>query len=128
MNEEIEYAEMLEIPVSTVNIVKKKRGKKRKNQDADLQESVIEKINDKMQTPETEIRAEADLFAEGANSDGRVDFHDDLERIDTVRLYSEDEKRRIWEQERLRANDVDLDVDYENEVGRYEAYPSTRSA
>ena len=49
MNEAIEYAEMLEIPVSTVNVVRKKRGKKRKNQDADLQESVIEKINDKMQ-------------------------------------------------------------------------------
>ena len=30
MNEEIEYAEMLEIPVSTVNVVKKKRGRKRK--------------------------------------------------------------------------------------------------
>ncbi len=104
MNEEIEYAEMLEIPVSTVNIVKKKRGKKRKNQNADLQESVIEKINDKMQAPAEEIRADADLFAESANSDGRVDFHDDLERIDTVRLYSEDEQTG-----ELNPHDLDLD-------------------
>lgn len=104
MNEEIEYAEMLEIPVSTVNIVKKKRGRKRKNQNTDLQESVIEKINDKMQTPDGEIHADADLFAESANSEGRVDFHDDLERIDTVRLYSEDEQTG-----ELYSHDVDLD-------------------
>lgn len=91
MNEEIEYAEMLEIPVSTVNIVKKKRGKKRKGQNVDLQESVIEKINDKMQTPAPEIRADAELFAESANSDGKVDFHDDFERVAPVLLYSEDE-------------------------------------
>ena len=30
MNEEIEYAEMLEIPVSTVNVVRKRRSRKRK--------------------------------------------------------------------------------------------------
>ena len=31
MNQEIEYAEMLEIPVSTVNVVRKKRRKKQEN-------------------------------------------------------------------------------------------------
>ena len=30
MNEEIEYAEMLEIPVSTVSVVQKKSARKRK--------------------------------------------------------------------------------------------------
>ena len=44
MNEEIEYAEMLEIPVSTVNVVKK-RGRKPKKSTA-LKEQVISKVND----------------------------------------------------------------------------------
>lgn len=45
MNEEIEYAEMLEIPVSTVNMLKrKKRGKKE-----DLKVRAIEQVNDKME-------------------------------------------------------------------------------
>ena len=44
MNEEIEYAEMLEIPVSTVNVVKK-RGRKPKKSTA-LKEKVISKVND----------------------------------------------------------------------------------
>ena len=35
MNEEIEYAEMLEIPVSTVNVVRKPR-KRKKNESAPL--------------------------------------------------------------------------------------------
>ena len=44
MNEEIEYAQMLEIPVSTVNVVKK-RGRKPKKSTA-LKEKVISKVND----------------------------------------------------------------------------------
>lgn len=49
MNEEIEYAEMLEIPVSTVNVVKK-RGRKPKKSTA-LKEKVISKVNDAAETP-----------------------------------------------------------------------------
>ena len=48
MNEEIEYAEMLEIPVSTVNVIRK-TNKKRKDARGDSQEmkeEVISKIND----------------------------------------------------------------------------------
>ena len=55
MNEEIEYAEMLEIPVSTVNVVKKKQTKKRKlfsrhenKLGAYLKESVLQRVNDKV--------------------------------------------------------------------------------
>ena len=44
MDEEMEYAEMLEIPVSTVNVTKK-RGRKPKKQQ-DLKEKVITKVND----------------------------------------------------------------------------------
>jgi hypothetical protein len=88
MNEEIEYAEMLEIPVSTVNIVKKKRGKKRKGTDVDLQESVIEKVNDKMDAPTaTESAQPLDVDTEEG---GSVDFYDTVDRVDTVRLYGEE--------------------------------------
>lgn len=45
MNEEIEYAKMLEIPVSTVNVVpKKRRFRAKKN---DLKEKLITKINNR---------------------------------------------------------------------------------
>ena len=112
MNEEIEYAEMLEIPVSTVNVVKKKRGRKRKAEALEpsahpaqvampnLKESVIAQVNGKMQQDpivepaiaENEITAEAALFAESANSGGNLDFGEIPERIDTVRVYSAREK------------------------------------
>ncbi len=44
MDEEMEYAEMLEIPVSTVNVTKKRGRKPKKAQD--LKEKVITKVND----------------------------------------------------------------------------------
>lgn len=44
MDEEMEYAEMLEIPVSTVNVTKKRGRKPKKPQD--LKEKVITKVND----------------------------------------------------------------------------------
>ena len=44
MDEEMEYAEMLEIPVSTVNVTKKRGRKPKKTQD--LKEKVITKVND----------------------------------------------------------------------------------
>ena len=101
MNEEIEYAEMLEIPVSTVNVVRKKRSKKSKNKPSqtvaaavDLKETVIEKVNDKLETDE-KVVADADLFAESANSEGTLDLGDIPDRIDTVRLYSDGEYERI---------------------------------
>ncbi len=91
MNEEIEYAEMLEIPVSTVNVVRKKRRKKTvevtANENAALKASVIDSVNDRVQNPET-LTAEPELFAEAANSNGELDFDPVPERIDTVRLYS----------------------------------------
>ena len=115
MNEEIEYAEMLEIPVSTVNVVKKKRGRKRKAESqeqtfapvapapatpSNLKETVIAQVNGKMEQDlsvdpaiaENEITAEAAMFAESANSGGKLDFGEIPERIDTVRLYSAREK------------------------------------
>jgi hypothetical protein len=50
MNDELDYAEMLEIPVSTVNIVKKKSIFKRKtNENGDLKEEVLDSVNQKME-------------------------------------------------------------------------------
>ncbi len=56
MNEEIEYAEMLEIPVSTVNMVRKKKRQKRE----DLKESVISSVNAKMTSEEDGLNARED--------------------------------------------------------------------
>ena len=83
MNEEIEYAQMLEIPVSTVNVVRKKRIKKRKTQD--IKETVLSKVNDKLSEEEGRIVEAAPL----AEDYGEVDFSDIPERIDPVRLYAE---------------------------------------
>lgn len=57
MNEELDYAEMLEIPVNTVNVVKKKsifkrKGAKRQQvkpqQQEDLKERVVESVNERV--------------------------------------------------------------------------------
>ena len=107
MNEEIEYAEMLEIPVSTVNVAKKRRKNKKTEQDKPLKDTVIEQVNDKLQenAPHS-LESEQLLSDEGT---GELRFDSDVERIDTVRLYSADEERKIWEKERLSAEDFALD-------------------
>ena len=141
MNEEIEYAEMLEIPVSTVNVVRKKRARKRKAQPAttsasntDLKDALIEQVNDKIfqENDSTntensdEITADSALFAESANAQGNVDFGDIPERIDTVRLYSARENARKKEI-RLLAEEYSIDGDdFENEGGRYETKRETK--
>lgn len=52
MEQELDYAEMLEIPVSTVNVVKKKsifrRPKKAKEEQDDLKEQVVDSVNERM--------------------------------------------------------------------------------
>ncbi len=49
MNEELDYAEMLEIPVSTVNVVKKKSlFKRRARPEEDLKEQVVDTVNERM--------------------------------------------------------------------------------
>lgn len=108
MNEEIEYAEMLEIPVSTVNVVQKNNRRKKRTDatelksanthDTPLKESVIEQVNERLHEEEQSqpplqqpMQVEGDLFAESVNSEGRLDFEPIPERIDTVRLYSTEE-------------------------------------
>ena len=51
MNEQLDYAEMLEIPVNTVNVTKKKSVFKRKQKAApqdDIKERVVESVNERM--------------------------------------------------------------------------------
>lgn len=63
MSESIDYAEMLEIPVNTLNVVKK-RGRKKKEED--LKNRVVERVNERL-----EERAEApaqEAFAETQES------------------------------------------------------------
>lgn len=47
MSERIDYAEMLEIPVSTVNVVRKKSKKKRAETD-DLKDQVVKAVNERV--------------------------------------------------------------------------------
>lgn len=55
MNEELEYAEMLEIPVSTINVVRKKS---RRAKNAGLKEKLITHVNRRVATEE-ELKADA---------------------------------------------------------------------
>ena len=72
MQEEVDYAEMLEIPVSTVNVVRKKNKKK-----GDIKEKVIERVNERMEESaadfvgEEESRVAESVLVEGGVDQGR---------------------------------------------------------
>ena len=121
MNEEIEYAEMLEIPVSTVSVVRKKRTRKTKTatptpkprtQNADLKETVIAQVNDKLEDTPT------NLLSDKENEQGNILFDDIPERIDTVRLYSASEKSLFGKTESAYLDDFSQD-ESENDGGMY---------
>lgn len=115
MHEELEYAEMIEIPVSTVNVIQKRRRKKKAtvsraiDEGASLKESVIHTVNGRLEEEE-----KPSLSA--TEEEGRVYFGED-ERIDTVRLYS--------------TGSVDeelIDEDFSsNEGGMYEMNPRAKA-
>lgn len=71
MNEEIEYAEMLEIPVSTVNVIRKnKKSRKVRAGDENLKEETISRINEN-----TPYAAFASEYSEtGANGEYFADI------------------------------------------------------
>ena len=123
MNEEIEYAEMLEIPVSTVNVIHKKRRKKaQKTEQTDvptLKDSVIAQVNTRVEDEQVVIPA--DQLAESANSQGYVDFDSVPERIDTVRLFADETERK-----NAYAENFFSEVDEENDEGMYEMKQETR--
>ncbi len=127
MNEEIEYAEMLEIPVSTVNVVRKQRRRKKTEgakpapvestpaPQTTLKDTVIASVNDRLrEEAQAPLSVEPDLLAESANSEGSIDFDPVPDRIDTVRLYSVKP-----------GESAPTSYEYAtNEEGRYETKPS----
>ena len=120
MNEEIEYAEMLEIPVSTVNVIHKKRRKKAQKAQIEapipapsLKSSVIAQVNNRVD--DEQVTVSADQLAESANSQGYVDFNSVPERIDTVRLFADENERKT-----AYAENLFPEVEFENDGDRYE--------
>lgn len=89
MNEEIEYAEMLEIPVSTVNVVKKKRRGRRAA--SDLKEDLISRVNEKIK----EDRRDFSLTEEPLSDEGSAarEIASDY-RVDTVLLENDEPPKR----------------------------------
>lgn len=125
MNEEIEYAEMLEIPVSTVNVVRKKGRRKKTKPTAEAQTAQPTPETQAAPTPSNPVVEpnpaqpsaeplkdsvlaevngrvnETPAFVEGENGEGRLAFDPDPtpEHIDTVRLYSAQDAQSFDEQE-----------------------------
>ena len=64
MNDTIDYAEMLEIPVNTLNVTKK-RSKKRREEE-DLKERVLDSVNEKMDAQPQEGAQEENVVDYGA--------------------------------------------------------------
>ena len=118
MNQEIEYAEMLEIPVSTVNVVHKKRRKKNEKHTPvksaetapvqptavlpppPLKDTVIAQINERVEEQESNDTPNPAnepqpvyTSTESIQNEGALRLDPVPERIDTVRLYAADEMR-----------------------------------
>lgn len=68
MNEELEYAEMLEIPVETVSVRRKERRKRER--EPDLQEQLVQEVNERMET-EDPAYAESTPIARDAAAGSR---------------------------------------------------------
>ena len=58
MNEELSYAEMLEIPVETVTVTRKEKRKKQQDSE-ELKDRVVEKVNDRMEEAPDPLYAES---------------------------------------------------------------------
>ncbi len=68
MNEELEYAEMLEIPVETVTVRRKER--KKKEREPDLQQQLVEEVNEKLESEDPSY-AESTPIARNAAYEGK---------------------------------------------------------
>ena len=91
-----------------------------------MKETVIAQVNGKLEDgTQEQVTAQADLFAESANSSGSVLFEDIPERIDTVRLYSAHEQPLLGRDTQLYPEDYILDGE-ENEGGMYAANENSR--
>ena len=102
MNEEIEYAEMLEIPVSTVNVVRKQRRHKKERVGASymhseepLKDTVLANVNDRLRDNASPTSPELSQTDDDLHIEGDIDF-DSPERIDTVRLYTSNREDALY--------------------------------
>lgn len=103
MNEEIEYAEMLEIPVSTVNVVRKQRRHKKSatinetyaHSEEPLKDTVLANVNNRLRENANAASPEINQINDGFTQEGGIDF-DSPERIDTVRLYSSEHEGPLY--------------------------------
>ena len=78
MNEEIDYAEMLEIPVSTVNVIRKNKKGKRAETNDSLKEKTISLVNESASfNPESASAEYSDLFKENINEANAYPFNFD---------------------------------------------------
>lgn len=59
MNEELNYAEMLEIPVETVTVKRKEKKRRARENDSELSEQLVEQINDRMEEADDPAYAES---------------------------------------------------------------------
>ena len=90
MSETIDYAEMLEIPVNTLNVTKK-RSRKKKEPEADLKDRVVEQVNERVtggRTAGESVRLSAEGEGEASEFPAReenvVDYGEDADRYDPV--------------------------------------------
>ena len=129
MNEEIEYAEMLEIPVSTVNVVRKTRRRKKSARakretplfELPLKDSVIAQVNDRLDETEPQPPqppTEELLPLDGEQNEGILEFDSIPDRIDTVRLHGEE--KRSWLNRFRFKKPLEIEDFAENEGSRYE--------
>ena len=129
MNEEIEYAEMLEIPVSTVNVVRKNRRKKKSEpreelpEEPFLKDSVIAQINSNLDSDPLNLNGENQEIP--ALEETAPEFDPIPERIDTVRLYASEKKRGFFRRKKLQPQTYELS---ENDGGRYALNDETRAS
>ncbi len=143
MNEEIEYAEMLEIPVSTVNVIQKPSKKRRtakpraerspalEPEKPDLKDSLIAQVNDKL-SPDP---AEEGLPVSEQPQESLVNYDepssidplesDYADRIDTVRLLSAASKKK---RRHARQSDEAEPFETQNEAPVYEPKRRSRAA
>ena len=135
MNEEIEYAEMLEIPVSTVNVVRKNRRRKKSTEgvsqptppataDTPFKDTVIAQVNDRLEETEpTTLPQNTEPLLQDEQT--RLDFDPVPDRIDTVRLYASEGKSSRRKKNKLFPQDYPLEN--KNEGGMYEINRETRA-
>lgn len=69
MNEELNYAEMLEIPVETVTVNRKERRKRK--EEPDLQEQLVQEVNERMESAEDPAYAESTPIEREHRLEGR---------------------------------------------------------